>query len=63
MHPLRSVGCARRSGSRSTWLYREAPKVLGGVGSQNPYIIVADVDAHHARAVAAGAKVVLDTAD
>ena len=31
--------------------------------SQSPYVIVSDVDAHHARAVAAGAKVVMGPED
>ena len=37
---------------------QKTPAEIGGVGTQSPYIIVADADAHHARAVAAGAKVV-----
>ncbi len=39
------------------------PRDLGGIGSQSPYIIVADADAHYRRAVAAGAKIVLDIED
>lgn len=35
-----------------------APRSVGGT-TQSPYIIVPDADAHHARAVAAGAVVVL----
>ncbi|MBX3026209.1 VOC family protein [bacterium] len=35
----------------------------GGVTTQSPYIIVADADAHHARAVAAGAEVVYPLTD
>ena len=31
--------------------------------SQSPYVIVSDVDAHHASAVAAGAKVVMEPED
>ena len=31
--------------------------------SQSPYIIVSDVDAHHARATAAGARIVMPPAD
>lgn len=38
----------------------EAP---GAPVSQSPYIIVEDVDGHHARAVAAGAEIVLPPAD
>jgi uncharacterized glyoxalase superfamily protein PhnB len=37
---------------------QRTPAQVGGVGTQSPYIIVPDADAHHARAVAAGAKVV-----
>lgn len=33
------------------------------VVSQSPYIIVADVDAHHARALEAGARVVIEPED
>jgi uncharacterized glyoxalase superfamily protein PhnB len=37
---------------------QRTPAQVGGVGTQSPYIIVPDADAHHTRAVAAGAKVV-----
>ena len=37
---------------------QKTPAEAGGVGTQSPYIIVDDADTHHARAVAAGAKVV-----
>jgi uncharacterized glyoxalase superfamily protein PhnB len=37
---------------------QKPPADVGGVGTQSPYVIVADPDAHHARAVAAGARVV-----
>jgi uncharacterized glyoxalase superfamily protein PhnB len=37
---------------------QKTPADVGGVGTQSPYIIVADADTHYARAVAAGAKVV-----
>ena len=37
---------------------QKPPSDVGGVGTQSAYVIVADADAHHARAVAAGAKVV-----
>ena len=40
-----------------------APKAVGGRVTASPYIIVDDVDAHHARAVAAGATVVMAPAD
>ena len=36
---------------------QRTPAQVGGVGTQSPYVIVPDVDAHHARAVAAGATV------
>ena len=39
------------------------PNMLGGVGTQSPYIVVADADAHYERAVAAGAEIVLDIED
>lgn len=42
---------------------QKPPRDVGGVGTQSPYIIVADVDAHHARAAAAGAKVVIPPED
>ena len=37
---------------------QKTPAQVGGVGTQSAHIIVADADAHHARAVAAGAQVV-----
>lgn len=37
---------------------QRTPAQAGGVGTQSPYVIVPDADAHHERAVAAGAKVV-----
>jgi uncharacterized glyoxalase superfamily protein PhnB len=39
------------------------PRDLGGIGSQSPYVIVEDADAHYRRAVAAGAQIVLDIED
>jgi uncharacterized glyoxalase superfamily protein PhnB len=39
-----------------------APSEAGGV-TQSSYLIVADVDAHYARAVAAGAEIVIDIKD
>jgi uncharacterized glyoxalase superfamily protein PhnB len=36
----------------------KTPGDAGGNGTQSAYIVVADADAHHDRAVAAGAKVV-----
>lgn len=38
---------------------QKLPAEVGGVGTQSPYVIVNDADAHHAQAVAAGAKVVM----
>jgi uncharacterized glyoxalase superfamily protein PhnB len=42
---------------------QKAPSEVGGVGTQSPYLIVADADAHHAQAVAAGARVVYPLTD
>ena len=39
------------------------PVDVGGAGTQSAYVIVDDIDAHHARAVAAGAKVVVPLRD
>ncbi|HYJ17678.1 MAG TPA: VOC family protein [Burkholderiales bacterium] len=39
------------------------PRTTGGVGTQSPYVIVADADAHYRRAVAAGARIVIDIKD
>lgn len=36
---------------------QKPPRDVGGVGTQSAYVVVADVDAHHARATAAGARV------
>lgn len=36
----------------------QKPPALGGAATQSAYIIVPDADAHHARALAAGARVV-----
>jgi uncharacterized glyoxalase superfamily protein PhnB len=35
----------------------------GGVGTQSPYVVVADADLHYARAKEAGAEIVLDIKD
>ena len=40
-----------------------SPAESGAVGSQSAYIVVSDVDAHYARAIAAGATIVIDIAD
>ena len=42
---------------------QKPPRALGGVGSQSPYIVVEDADKHYARAVAAGAEIVIDIKD
>ena len=42
---------------------QKPPSALGGVVSQSPYIIVDDVDQHYARAVAAGAEIVIEIKD
>ena len=39
------------------------PRALGGIGSQSIYVVVADADAHHERAVAAGAEIVMPLVD
>lgn len=39
------------------------PAEIGGVETQTPYLVVADPDAHHARAVAAGAEILLPLRD
>lgn len=39
------------------------PRDLGGSGTQGAYLVVADADAHHARALAAGAQIVYDIKD
>ena len=41
----------------------KSPKESGGIGSQSVYIVVADVDAHYARAIAAGAEIVIAIKD
>ena len=42
---------------------QQPPRRVGGVGTQSPYIVVDDADAHYRRAVAAGAEVVRDIQD
>lgn len=43
--------------------FQKPPSALGGVVSQSPYIIVGDADKHYARAVAAGAEIVIEIRD
>lgn len=38
---------------------QKMPSEVGGIGTQSPYVIVQDADAHHAQAIACGATVVL----
>ena len=40
-----------------------SPAEIGGCNTQSPYVVVADVEAHHARAAAAGAEMVMPLAD
>ena len=39
------------------------PAAVGGIGTQSPYVVVQDADAHHDRAKAQGAKIVVDIED
>ena len=41
----------------------KTPKVLNGINTQTPYIIVEEIDEHYSRSIAAGAKIVLDIKD
>ena len=41
----------------------KSPAENGGFGSQSVYIVVADVDHHYAKAVSAGAEIVIDIKD
>jgi uncharacterized glyoxalase superfamily protein PhnB len=42
---------------------QKSPRQVGGVGTQSPYVIVPDADAHYARAVAKGAVIVMPLKD
>jgi uncharacterized glyoxalase superfamily protein PhnB len=42
---------------------QQPPDGAGSVVSQSPYIVVEDVDEHYARAIAAGAEIVIDIKD
>jgi uncharacterized glyoxalase superfamily protein PhnB len=42
---------------------QKTPVEVGGVGTQSPYVIVPDADAHYERAKAAGAAIVYDIRD
>jgi len=39
--------------------WQKTPRAVGGVGTQSPYIVIDDVASHYARALAAGAEIVL----
>jgi uncharacterized glyoxalase superfamily protein PhnB len=43
--------------------YIKPPRATGGIGTQSPYVVVADADVHYKRAVAAGARVVIEIKD
>ncbi|NNE43120.1 MAG: glyoxalase [Gemmatimonadetes bacterium] len=43
--------------------FQKPPGALGGAVSQSPYIVVDDADEHCARAVAAGAEIVMEIKD
>ena len=51
------VGSARASEFDNL---QKPPSALGGAGSHSPNIIVDDADKHYARAVAAGAEIVIE---
>ena len=42
---------------------QKRPAEVGGFNTQSPYVVVGDLDAHHARAVAAGAEIVMPLED
>ena len=42
---------------------QKTPRAVGGIGTQSPYIIVDDVDAHCSRASGAGAEIVMEPED
>lgn len=42
---------------------QKTPRAVGGVGTQSPYIIIDDVDAHYSRAARAGAEIVMKPED
>ena len=55
------VGSAREGGAFDAT--QISPQATGGRVTASPYIVVDDVDAHHARAVAAGARVTMPPED
>ena len=42
---------------------QKTPAEVGGAKTQSVYVVVADLEAHHARAVAAGAEVIMPLVD
>jgi uncharacterized glyoxalase superfamily protein PhnB len=57
------LGSAGRPDHDAFSRLQRTPREAGGAGTQSAYVVVNDVDAHHAQAVAAGAKVVLPLKD
>ncbi len=51
------------AGDREFDKLQKPPAALGNVPSQSPYIILEDADKHYARAVAAGAEIVMEIKD
>ena len=43
--------------------FLKTPNDLDGINTQTPYIIVEDIDEHYRRAIAGGAKIILDIKD
>jgi len=54
------LGSARDDGFGE---YQKPPSATGGFGTQSAYVIVGDADVHYARAVAAGAEIVMEIKD
>lgn len=55
------LGSAGGHGEFDEWV--KPPRALGGIGSQSVYVVVADAEAHHDRAVARGAEIVIPLFD
>lgn len=43
--------------------YVKTPRQAGSLATQSPYLVVTDADEHYARAVAAGARILIDIKD
>ena len=43
--------------------YVKTPRETGGIGTQSAYLVVGDADDHYARAMAAGARIVIEIQD